>query len=193
MTRESAYQTLTVYTQSQSLIRHHLAVEAAMRALAVSFSQQTNIPQNEEEWGITGLLHDADYELTRKNPEKHTLYLEEKMKDQIPPHIMHAIKAHNYAYTKIEPKTPMDWALYTCDELTGFIVYCALKLSDKKLTDLNADIVFQKLQDASFAENVPRAQIYQCEKSLGIPIKNFIQIVLSSMQAIDSKLGLSVQ
>jgi len=190
MTRDGAYQTLTVYTQSQNLIRHHLAVESAMRALAQYLSKTKNQFFDVEEWGITGLLHDADYELTRKHPEEHTLYLEEKLGEQIPEKIMYAIKAHNYVYTKIEPISFMDWSLYCCDELTGFMVACTLVLPDKKLRSLTVEFVLKKLEDPSFSRSVNREQIKLCEKSLGIKLPEFVQIVLSSMQAIDSKLSL---
>ncbi len=190
MTRDGAYQTLTVYVQSQNLIRHHLATEVAMRSLAQHLSKSKNQLLDIEKWGITGLLHDADYELTRKTPEKHTLYLEEKLGEQIPKDIMYAIKAHNYAYTKIEPTSLMDWALYTCDELTGFIVACTLVLTDKKIKSLSTDFVLNKMNDNAFAKSVNREQIKLCEKSLGIPLSEFIMIVLSSMQAIDTTLGL---
>lgn len=190
MTRDGAYQTLTVYTQSQNLIRHHLAAEAAMRSLADFFAKKTGQFIDVEKWGITGLLHDADYEITRKTPAKHTLYLEEKLGEQIPEDIMYAIKAHNYAYTKIEPKSLLDWALYCCDELTGFIVACTLVLPDKKIKSLTVDFVLKKMEDNSFAKSVNREQIRLCEKSLGIKLYDFIQIVLSSMQAIDTSLGL---
>lgn len=190
MTRDGAYQTLTTYVQSQSLIRHHLAVEASMRTLAQYFSKTKNHFIDPEEWGITGLLHDADYELTRKTPEKHTLYLEEKLGDQIPEKTMYAIKAHNYAYTKVEPISLMDWALYTCDELTGFIVACTLVQQDKKIKSVTVDFVLKKLDDLSFAESVNREQIKLCEKSLGVTLPEFVQIVLTCMQSIDEELGL---
>jgi len=191
MTREEAYQTLTVYTQSQNLIRHHLAAEAAMRALAQYLSKTKNQPFDVDEWGITGLLHDADYELTRKTPEKHTLYLEEKLGDQIPEKIMYAIKAHNYAYTKVEPISFLDWALYTCDELTGFIVACALILPGKKIKDVTPEFVIKKMNDKSFSQSVNREQITRCEQALQIPLPEFINIVLNAMQQIDKELGLA--
>ncbi len=191
MTRDGAYQTLTVYTQSQNLIRHNLAVEAAMRTLAKYLSTVKNQYFDTEQWGITGLLHDADYELTRKTPEQHTLYLEEKLGEQIPPEIMYAIKAHNFAYTKVEPISLMDWSLYTCDETTGFIVACALVLPDKKLKSVTVEFVIKKMEDLSFASNVNRDQIKLCEKSLNIPLPEFTKIVLTSMQSIDSELGLA--
>lgn len=190
MTRDGAYQTLTVYTQSQNLIRHHLAVESAMRSLAQYLSKTKGQYFDPEEWGIAGLLHDADYELTRNHPEKHTLYLEEKLGEQIPEKIMHAIKAHNYAYTKVEPISFMDWALYCCDELTGFIVACTLVLPDRKIKSVTVEFILKKMDDLSFAQSVNREQIKLCEKSLGIKLSEFIQIVLSSMQAIDSELSL---
>jgi len=191
MTRDEAYQTLTVYTQSQNLIRHHLAAEAAMRAIAKYLTDRTRIPYDEDEWGITGLLHDADYELTRKTPERHTLYLEEKLGKQIPERIMHAIKAHNYNFTQVKPVTTLDWAIYTCDELTGFIVACTLVIPDKKLKSVTVDFVLKKMQEKSFAKSVNREQIKMCEETLEIPLREFVRIVLTVMQKIDGELGLS--
>lgn len=190
MTRDGAYQTLTVYTQSQNLIRHHLAAEAAMRSLANYLSQTKNQYFDPEEWGMTGLLHDADYEITRHTPEKHTLYLEEKLGEQIPEKIMYAIKAHNFAYTKVEPISLMDWAMYCCDELTGFIVACALVTPSKKLKDVTVEFVLKKMEDSSFSRSVNREQIRLCEKSLAISLNDFIQIVLFAMKSIDAELGL---
>jgi len=161
-----------------------------MRALCSYLIKSKGTALDIEQWGITGLLHDADYELTRKHPEQHTLYLEEKLGEQIPPEIMYAIKAHNYAYTKVEPKSPLDWALYTCDEMTGVIDACALDLKDKKIDNLTVNDVIEKLSNPKFAKTVNRTQINLCEKALGIPLPEFIQIVLSSMQAIDTELGL---
>jgi len=165
-------------------------MESAMRAIGDYIAKKKNTYIDLEKWGVTALLHDADYELTRKHPEQHTLYLEEKMGDQIPPDIMYAIKAHNYAYTKVEPISMLDWALYTCDELTGFIDACVLDSKSKKIHDLTPDIILEKLLDSSYTKSVNRDQIYLCEKSLGIPIRDYVQIVLSSMQAIDTELGL---
>lgn len=189
MTRQDAYSTLLVYTKAPNLINHHLAAEAAMRAIGKYYAGLTKKPIDLDMWGLTGLLHDADYEITRNTPEKHTLYLEEKIGKLLPKEVMTAIKAHNFAYTKVQPVTPMEWAMYTCDELTGFVIACALVQKDKKMKLVTVDFILKKMGDTSFAKSVDRKQILLCEQSLGIKVKTYIQIVLTSMQAIAPTLG----
>jgi hypothetical protein len=189
MTRQEALQTLQVYTKAPNLIKHHLATETAMRAISRVFNAKTKAYVNEEMWALSGLLHDADYELTRNKPERHTLYLEEKIGKVLPKEVMYAIKAHNYKYTAVAPQSPMDWALYTCDELTGFIIACGLVQKDKLLSSVTVDMVLKKMQDSSFAKSVDRAQIMACEQNLGFPIREYVGIVLTSMQTIAKALG----
>ena len=189
MNRQEAIQTLQVYTKAQNLIRHHYAVEASMRSICRAYNAKTKAYVNEEWWALSGLLHDADYELTRNTPEKHTLYLEERIGKTLPKEVMYAIKAHNYKYTGVVPTSAMDWALYTCDELTGFIIACGMDMKEKRLNLVTVDTVIKKMADQSFAKSVDRAQIVACEQKLGFPLKEFIGIVLASMQAIAIDLG----
>lgn len=189
MTRQDALQTLQVYTKDQSLIRHHYAVEAAMIAICRVYNAKTKAFVNEDWWAITGLLHDADYEITRNTPEKHTLYLEERLGNTLPKEVMYAIKSHNYKYNGVVPTSAMDWALYTCDELTGFIISCALKLKEKRLNLVTADMVISKMADQKFAKSVDRSQIVACEQKLGFTLKEYIGITLAAMQAIAIELG----
>jgi predicted hydrolase (HD superfamily) len=193
MTRQEALQTLQVYTKAPNLIRHHLATEAAMRAICRVYAAKTHAYVNEEAWALSGLLHDADYELTRNTPQRHTLYLEEKIGNILPKEVMYAIKAHNYKFTGVVPQTAMDWALYTCDELTGFVIASALVQKDKKLTSVTVDFVLKKMQEASFAKSVDRGQIILCEQKLGFPIREYIGIVLAAMQSIAKDLGFEAQ
>ncbi len=189
MTRQDAIQTLQVYTKAPNLIRHHFAVEAAMRAICRVYAAKSRKFVKEDDWALAGLLHDADYELTRNSPEKHTLYLEEKIGNILPKDVMYAIKAHNYRYTGLAPQTAMDWALYTCDELTGFIIACALVQKEKKISQVTLESVLKKLQDTSFAKSVDRAQIVLCEEKLGFPLTEYIVIILSAMQQVAPSLG----
>ena len=189
MTRPEAIQTLQVYTKSPNLIRHHFAVEIAMRAICRVYGAKMHGYIKEEDWALTGLLHDADYELTRSDPKRHTLYLEEKIGSVLPKEVMYAIKAHNYNYTGVVPQSAMDWALYTCDELTGFVITCALSQKKKLLSTVTVEMVLQKMQDFTFAKSVDRAQIVACEEKLGFPLKEFIGIVLGAMQSIATDLG----
>lgn len=191
MTRPEALQTLQVYTKSPNLIRHHLAVEISMRAICRVFGAKTHAYIKEEDWALAGLLHDADYELTRNDPNKHTLYLEEKIGSVLPKEVMYSIKAHNYNYTGLVPQTAMDWALYTCDELTGFVIAVTLaqKQKQKLISLVTVEMVLRKMQDTNFAKSVNRAQIVACEEKLGFPLKEYIGIVLGAMQSIAKELG----
>lgn len=183
MTREEAYTILTKYLTNKNLIKHCLAAEVTMRALAKKFGE------DEETWGITGLLHDADYEMAKDTPEKHGLLLFEHEKN-IPNNIAHAIKSHNFEYTKVMPVNKMDWAITCCDQLTGLIVAAALVRPDKKLASVNTDSILKKMGDKAFARGAKREPILLCEEKLGIPLKEFIQITLTAMQKISDPLGL---
>jgi predicted hydrolase (HD superfamily) len=189
MTRQEALQTLQVYTKAPNLIAHHLATEAAMKAIGQTLINQGKTEINLENWGLAGLLHDADYEITRSTPEKHTLFLEEKIGNVLPTEVMRAIKAHNFKYTNVEPQSLMDWALYTCDELTGFVVACALVQKNRQISSVTVDFVLKKMNEKGFAKNVDRSQILACREKLGFPIEQYIQIVLNAMQSIATNLG----
>ena len=189
MTREEAYQILIGLVKNENLIRHHLAAEAAMKALYKRQAPQPN-PQEEEEWGIVGLLHDADYELCKKHPEKHTLILEEKIGDKLDPKLMQAIKSHNWQNNGVVPKSRLDWSLYCSDELTGLIVAAALILPEKKLGIVTTDFVMNRLNEPSFAKGAARGPILLCEKELMIPLPEFVTIVLNAMKEISTELGL---
>lgn len=184
MTRERAYQILTELVKNQNLVKHHLATEAAMRALARYFGG------DEEKWGLVGLLHDADYELTKDEPEKHTLVLEERIGSELEPEVMAAIKAHNADHLGIKPQTKMDWGIYTCDELTGLIVAAALIHPDKKLSSIDTEFVLRRFDEPAFARNVNRDQIRLCKEKLGLSSEDFTALALRAMQEIARELGL---
>lgn len=187
ITREQALELLHKNMQNQNLRRHCYAVEAVMRALAKRFEA------DEEKWGIIGLLHDGDYEKTKDTPEKHTLLMAEWLKEagETDKEILDAILSHNYSHTKQNPpKNDLEWSLYCCDELTGFIVAVVLVHPDKKLASITADSVLKKWGQKSFAAGVKREQIEECEPRLNIPLREFIQIALEAMQGISKDLGL---
>jgi len=189
MTRDEAYQILRSLVKNENLIKHHLAAEAAMKALYKRLTPKP-IPQEEEAWGIVGLLHDADYELCKNHPERHTLILEEKIGDRLDPKLMRAIKSHNWQNNGVVPKTRLDWSIYCCDELTGLIIAATLIHPEKKLGLLTVDFVINRFNEPSFAKGANRAQILMCEKELTIPLTEFIGIVLKAMQEISTTLGL---
>ncbi len=190
MTREEALQKLKDLIKNENLIKHHLACEAVMINLYRYFNPQSENSIEEGKWGLVGLLHDADYELTKDNPEKHTLVLEEKLGGQLPPEVVYAIKSHNWKNNRVEPKSKMDWSIYCADELTGLIIAAALVHPDKKLSSLNTDFILNRFNEKSFAKGASRDQIEMCEEKLGIPLKNFIDISLFAMQQISSDLSL---
>ena len=190
MDRIRAYQILTSLIKNPNLIKHHLAAEAAMREIARVLKEKADPTIDIDDWGLVGLLHDADYEQSKDKPEEHTLILEREIGNQVKPEIMQAIKCHNRANNNIEPKSLMDWAIYTCDELTGFIIASALVHPEKKLSALTVDFILNRMKEPSFAKTVDRNQIKMCEEKLGIPLSEYIEIVLRSMQNILDQLGL---
>lgn len=183
MTREEALAILQKYLTNQILLKHSLATEATMRFIASYFGE------DEEKWGITGLLHDADYELSKGHPEKHGLLLFQKEKN-IPAEIMQAIKSHNADHTGVMPKTRMDWAITCCDELTGLIVAATLLHPSKKINQVNVEFIMNKLRQKNFAREAHRDSIYLCQEKLGIPLIEFVTLTLRAMQQISNDLGL---
>jgi len=193
MNRSAAIQYLKKNVKNPNLFRHCLAVEAVMGALYRRLTSKEN-KKEEEKWRIAGLLHDADYELTKDNlKKKHTkktlTWLKEKPESS---EIYDAVASHAWGYVvdAPKPKTLMQWSLYCCDELTGLIVAVALVKPDKKLASVNVDSVMKKWNSSSFAAGVNRKQIEECEIHLGIPLREFVEIALSAMQSIHEDLGL---
>ncbi len=187
MTRVDAYQILTTYLKNPNLIKHSLATEAAMRGIC-KFLLKDPDDTTLETWEVTGLLHDADYEMAYQHPEKHGIIITEKI--ALPEDIAHAISAHNYQNTKVMPESSIDWAISCCDQLTGLIVAATLVHPDKKISSLTPEFVLKKFYDKSFAKGADREEIIACEEKLGIPLIQFIEIVLSSMKEVAGPLGL---
>lgn len=183
MTRQTAYEILTKHLKNQMLLRHSLATEATMKALALRLNGDV------DEWGVTGLLHDADYEKAKGHPEEHGLLLFKLEPNSIPTRIEHAIKAHNYAFTKVMPESLMDWAIICCDELTGIVAELAIKQPEKQLASLTPKHIMQKLNEKNLFKN-EKKNILLCEEKLGIPLQEFVTITLTAMQKIAPDLGL---
>lgn len=193
MTRPEAYTILTKYLHNKNLIKHCLAAEATMKALYKRLTpEDERTSEDEEKWGIVGLMHDADYELAQKTDqlEKHGLLLFDHEKGTIPEDIAHAIKAHNYMNTKVMPENKMDWSIETCDQLTGLIVAAALIHPDKKLASITPEFVLNRFGEKAFAKGANREAIKLCEEKLGIPLDEFVKIALHAMQGISTELGL---
>ncbi len=181
--REKSLSLIEKYIKSDNLKKHLLATEAVMRALARKFGE------NEEIWGIAGLVHDIDWDMTREVPEKHSLIGAEILeKEGYPKEIINAVKIHNYIHN-FEPKSLLEKALYL-ESITGFIVAVALVMPNKKLSEVTVARVIDKLKEPSFAKNVKREIIYKVPEFLNLSLEEFITIALEAMQSIADQLGL---
>jgi len=181
--RESAWCLLTEFTQSESLRKHALAVEACMRAYA------RKLAGDEELWGVVALLHDFDYE---KYPslEDHPYKGNEILKERgWPEEIRRAIMSHA-EYTGVSRDTPMEKALFACDELAGFITAVALVKPGKSLAEVDAKSVRKKMKDKAFARSVNRNDIVNGAAELGVDLEEHIGFCIDAMKGIADKLGL---
>ncbi len=182
MNRQDAMALLKEYTKSDALIKHMLAVEATMRAYARSYGE------DEERWGITGLLHDFDYEMYPNAPDHPLKGSEILLAKGYPEDVRTAILGHA-SYTGVPRETKMARVLYACDELCGFIMACAV-IRPNKIADLEVSSVKKKLKDKGFARNVSREDIVQGAEELGVPLDGHIQFVIGAMRSIAPDLGL---
>lgn len=182
MTRTDALALMTEYTANEALRKHMYAVEAAMRSYARKFGEP------EELWGITGLLHDFDYE-RYPTPPDHPLKGAEILKAKgYSEEIITAILGHA-TYTGVSRDTLMAKTLYACDELCGFIMACAV-VRPNKIADLEVSSVKKKLKDKAFARNVNREDIEVGTRELNIPVDEHIAFVIAAMRGIAPELGL---
>jgi len=181
--RESAWCLLTEFTQSESLRKHALAVEACMRAYA------RKIGADEELWGLVGLLHDFDYEKypsAEEHPFKGVEILNERGYSE---EVRRAILSHAQ-YSGVARVTPMEKTLFACDELAGFITACALVKPSKSLAEVEAASVKKKMKDKAFARSVHREDIVEGAADLGLDLEEHIAFCILAMRAIASELGL---
>lgn len=184
--REEAFALLSEYTQSESLIKHALAVEAAMRWYARHFGE------DEELWGITGLLHDFDYEQNPEpNPDGHPFIGCRILKEQGYPDILiQAILGHAQ-YSGVPRETLLAKGLFACDELAGLITAAVLVRPDKSVHELKVKSVKKKMKDKAFARGVNRDDIRQGSEELGVELDQHIENVISGMREAAQSLGLA--
>jgi len=181
--REAAWGLLTEFTQSESLRKHALAVEACMRA----YAKKTN--GDEELWGVVGLLHDFDYDKypsLEDHPYRGNEILQERGYSE---EIRRAILSHA-SYTGVTRESPMEKALFACDELAGFLTACALVKPGKSLAELEAPSVKKKMKDKAFARSVHREDIVNGAAELGVPLDEHIAFCIEAMRGIAGELGL---
>jgi predicted hydrolase (HD superfamily) len=193
--RESAWCLLTEFTQSESLRKHALAVEACMRACSRKFPDGSGLAgaelglSEEDLWGIVGLIHDFDYE---KYPslEDHPYRGNEILKERgWPEAISRAIMSHA-EYTGVTRETPMEKALFACDELAGFITAVALIKPGKSLAEVDVRSVRKRMKDKAFARKVNRDDIINGTAALGVDLDEHIAFCIDALQGIAGKLGL---
>ena len=184
ITKERALEILEENISNKNLRKHHYGVAAAMKGLAV------DLGGDPEKWEIVGLLHDADYEKTKDNMDQHTILLAEILREEdVDQEIIRAIQSHAYEYTGKMPSSAMEYALLSCDDLTGLIVAVAL-VNPNKLAGVTVESVKKKFGSKAFAASVDREKIIQCEENLNLPLDTFIEVVLKAMKEKADQLGL---
>lgn len=184
MNRQTAYAILTEFLKSESLIKHSLSVEAAMRAYAVKYGE------NADHWGLAGLLHDFDWEI-HPNLNEHPLKGAPLLRERgVPADIIHCILSHGVE-TGERRETTMDKALFAVDELTGLITACVLVRPSRSLMDLTAKSVKGKWKDRAFAAGVNRQDIELGAQELGVDLTQHITTVIEAMRQIAPALGLA--
>ena len=181
--RDQAWDLLTEYISSETLQRHVLTVEGVMRHFAGLYHE------DEEEWGIIGLLHDLDYELY---PDEHCIKVQEILKEKgFPEEFIHAVASHGYGICcDVEPVTNAEKVLFTIDELTGLIYAAALMRPSKSVMDLETKSVMKKFKSPAFAANVNRDLIREGAEKLGMPLEDVITETISGMREIAPLIGL---
>jgi putative nucleotidyltransferase with HDIG domain len=181
--RADAWALLTEYTQSESLRKHALAVEAALRFYAEKASDDAEL------WGNTGLLHDFDYERWPAAPDHPTQGMRILEERGWPEEMIHAIGGHAQ-YLSILRDTPLARTLFACDELCGFLTACAYVKPSRKIADVEVSSVKKKLKDKAFARSVSREDILQGVEELGIPMDEHVQNCIDAMSGVAEELGL---
>lgn len=184
MLRSDAYALVCQYTQSESLRRHMLAVESAMRAYARKFGE------DEEKWGIVGLLHDFDYERWPSPPDHPLQGAKILAEHGYPEDVIYAIKSHADYLTDCPRVSRLDKTLYACDELCGFITACAM-VRPEKLAGMTASSVRKKLKSKGFAAAINRDDITRGASDLGVDLDEHINFCIAAMQGVAPEIGLA--
>ncbi len=181
--RDEALALMHENVESESLRRHMYSVEAACRAYARRFGE------DEETYGLAGLLHDFDYE---KHPDQHPLYGEPILRAKgYPDEVVHAILSHYEARTGVAAETRLDRTLRACDEITGLITAAALVRPSRSVMDLEAKSVLKKMKDRQFAAGVDREDVRRAADELGVELAEHVRFVIEAMRSVAPSLGLA--
>lgn len=184
ISRDEALNLLRQHLKNEKLIAHCLATEAIMRALAVKFDEDEML------WGISGLLHDLDYELTGEDSSTHGEETAKVLKEKgVSPAIIDVIRKHNAEGLGLERTTFFEHALTCAETITGLIVATALVYPDKKIASVKPKSVLKRMKTPHFARAVSRDRILECEKA-GMELNEFVELSLKEMSEISEELGL---
>ena len=182
MIRDDAMALLRSHVKTRNLIKHCLACEAVLGALAPRFGGDV------EQWRLAGLLHDVDYDQTLNSPETHARIGAEVLERAgLDGEVVHAVLAHADKAPRV---SALDKALWCTDPLTGLIVAAALIRPEKKLAVIDAAFVLNRFKEKGFARGANREQIATCEQELGLTLEEFVAVGLAAMQGISDELGL---
>jgi len=184
ITRDEALQLMKEYLKKDALRKHSLATEIIMRRIAHRRGE------NEDLWGIAGLLHDLDFEETKDDMPQHTLKTEAILREKgVSREIIEAIKGHNAENLGYQREKLIDHALTAAECITGMVIATALVYPDKKLASVKPQSILKRMKQKEFARNVNRDYIRECEK-IGIPLEEFAELSLNAMREISDELGL---
>jgi predicted hydrolase (HD superfamily) len=183
LSRDAAWALLTEWTQGESLRKHALAVEAAVRGYARKFHA------NEEEWGIVGLLHDFDYERYPTLDDHPFRGCDELRRRGYPDWVMRAILSHAQ-YSGVPRESPLEKSLFACDEMAGFVTAASLVRPSKSVLDLEASSVIKRMKDKAFAKAVSRDDLRQGAEELGLPLDEHVTNVITFLRERADALGL---
>jgi uncharacterized protein len=183
ISREEAVNLLEENVKGENMLKHCYASEAVLRAIA------KRLGQDEDEWGIAGLLHDIDVEITNADPYKHGPYAENLLKGKVTDEMLDAIIMHNEIATGLKRTTTFQHALAAGETITGLITATTLVYPDKKIASVKTKSVTKRMKQKAFAASVKRENIMECEE-IGIPLPEFAELSINAMKNIHKKLGL---
>ena len=184
MDRAAAWEVVKEHARGETLLKHARAVEAAMRAYARRFGE------DEEKWGIVGLLHDFDWDVV-PSPQEHPHYGANILRQRgYPEEVVRAVLSHGN-HTGIPRESLMEKALFAVDELTGFVIAVALVRPTKSLDDTDVRAVRKKMKDKAFARNISREDIVRGAQELGVDLDEHIAFVIDALKPVAQELGLS--
>ena len=180
LNREEALVLLKKYIKDEELIKNSISVEAILREIA------KKLGKDEELWGLTGLLHNLDYDYTRGNPEKRGILSANLLENILPEDSINAIKANNYMHTDYIPVTSLDKSLISAAEVTGFVITVAKSIPSKQISELDLKTLIDKFNDSTFATRFNRNKIKLC-LDVGIDVEIFLKLTLLTLRQFSNK------